>query len=45
MEGTPKYAPIPPPCFNRRPMAVSKIESRKNASAVAEMPAKAEKDI
>src|SRR6202140_2671052 len=36
MESTPKYVPTTPPFFNRRPMAVTKIDSKKNASAVAE---------
>src|SRR5436305_12090409 len=43
MEGTPEYAPNHP-CRYRRPMAVTKIESKKNASAVAEMPAKSDKN-
>src|ERR1700730_11179157 len=44
MEGTPKYAPTTHRVFYRRPMAVTKIESKKNASAVADMPAKSEKN-
>src|SRR6476661_5249428 len=43
MEGTPSKCPKNHHIFKRRFMAVTKIESRKNASAVADMPVKAEK--